>query len=201
MRKLKVLDLFCGAGGWSIPFIKDGDYVVGVDIRDVGYPGKLILKDVRELDGRQFRGFDLIIGSPPCEEFSIAKEFWVHKGRLRNIEKGLELVRHFYRIVEEAQPKFWAMENVWQLTKYWHEKPIWKFRISRRGIRALWGNIPIPLALDFQFRTRLCIDYGWEKRYLRAKIPYPIARFIADCVKNALRAEEPLKAEGKSPSH
>jgi len=80
MRRLKVLDLFCGMGGWSIPFIEDGDFVVGVDIVNVGYPGNLILQDVRTIDGRRFRGFDLIIGSPPCAPFSHARHRskWIH---------------------------------------------------------------------------------------------------------------------------
>ncbi len=39
--------MFCGLGGWSIPFIEDGDEVWGVDIKDYGYPGQLIKEDVR----------------------------------------------------------------------------------------------------------------------------------------------------------
>lgn len=37
---MKILDLFCGKGGWSIPFIEQyGDEVWGIDIQDLGYPG------------------------------------------------------------------------------------------------------------------------------------------------------------------
>jgi len=184
---LKILDLFCGMGGWSIPFIEDGDFVVGIDIVDVGYPGELILQDVRTLDGKRFRGFDLIIGSPPCEEFSVAKELQVLKGKPRNVERGLELVKHFFRIVDEAKPKFYAMENVYRLTKYWNVKPNWVFYISKGGKRGLWTNIPIGLAPEFRFHTRIYLKYGWKTRHERSKIPYPIARFIADQVKELIK--------------
>ena len=66
LNELRVLDLFCGMGGWSIPFIEVGDEVVGIDIKNQGYPGELIIQDIKTLDGSLFRNFDLIIGSPPC---------------------------------------------------------------------------------------------------------------------------------------
>src|SRR3989337_672554 len=113
-RAMRVLDLFCGMGGWSIPFIEDGDEVWGIDIKDYGYPGKLILGDIRELDGYGFWDMDLIIGSPPCNESSIAKDI----GRQpRDIEAGLALVREFYRFVKEARPKLWGLENVWLMAR------------------------------------------------------------------------------------
>src|SRR6267378_3618119 len=71
---MKVLDLFCGMGGWSKPFIEDGDEVWGIDVKDFHYPGILIKEDIRALDGYGFGDMDLIIGSPPCSEFSKAKE-------------------------------------------------------------------------------------------------------------------------------
>jgi tRNA/tmRNA/rRNA uracil-C5-methylase (TrmA/RlmC/RlmD family) len=40
------LDLFCGMGGWSIGFHREGYRCVGVDIVDVGYPYELVLSDV-----------------------------------------------------------------------------------------------------------------------------------------------------------
>jgi len=186
MRRLKVLDLFCGMGGWSIPFIEDGDFVVGVDIVNVGYPGNLILQDVRTIDGRRFRGFDLIIGSPPCAPFSHARHRskWIH-GKEPNPNEGMNLIEEFWRVVDEAKPTFYAMENIKALTK-WYKKPYqWEFYISRGGKRCLWTNIPLPpLIPDFRFRRKIRDIPGWPKmRPLRAKIPYLIARFIADCVK------------------
>jgi site-specific DNA-cytosine methylase len=192
LRKIKVLDLFCGVGGWSVPFVEDGDEVYGVDIVDYGeYPGKLIVADVRDISGKDFYGFDLIIGSPPCEEFSIAKEMWKGTDKERNVEKGLELIYEFERIVEEAKPKVWVMENVKYLwDRGWYKRPPKViFKISKKGFRCLWSNIDFPLMPVFLEVERRDIwrSFGWGKRIYRAKIPYCIARFVADYVKDYLR--------------
>lgn len=190
---IRVLDLFCGLGGWSIPFIEDGDEVVGIDIREWKtkegdhYPGQLVIQDCRTVDGSRWRGFDLIIGSPPCNEFSIAKEksIGAHPDICkRDVKAGLELVGHFERIVAEAEPRFWAMENVESMTKYYHKMPSWHFMVSKGGKRCLWSNFQIPLSPQMRFKRKIRDIYGWDnERPKRAKIPYPIARFIANCVK------------------
>lgn len=197
---MKVLDLFCGRGGWSKPFIEDGDEVVGIDIVDVGYPAKLILKDVRQVDARDFTGYDLIIGSPPCNEASKAN---VKKPAIP--KEGLELITQFNRIIFEASPRFWAMENVARMAKFYHVKPIWKFRMGSMAQRFLWGNIPIGLS-DYRFPNRiLATRTGRHYAKLKgtkalngrafAEIPYPIARFIADSVKQAIESIAPPTME------
>jgi len=184
---MKVLDLFCGAGGWSVPFWYAGDHCVGIDIVNCGYPAKFIKKDIRDLDGRQFKGFDLVIGSPPCSEFSNAKERSIgyHPNKVkRNVNGGLELIYEFERIVKEAEPKFWLMENVVQLAKYYDKKPNSSFKMSKGGKRLIWSNIQLPPFIEFYPRHKIREIYGWEKqRWWRSFIPYPIARFVADVVK------------------
>lgn len=206
-KSLKVLDLFCGRGGWSKPFIEDGDDVWGIDIKDYGYPGKFIQEDIHQLDGYGFSDMDLIIGSPPCTEFSIAKEFGkYHSNYRRDLEKGFNTIADFYRFVAEAQPKFWAMENVSMLEKWWKEPPIWRFKVSVNGRRTLWGNIPISLSPEFKFIRWMGLSREVRKRVRqqgktdirdashRAMIPYPIARFIADevrrCHTNSTRSDK-----------
>jgi site-specific DNA-cytosine methylase len=197
---MKVLDLFCGKGGWSIPFIEDGAEVVGVDMLNLGYPGCLLLMDIRQLNGFAFQGFDFIVGSPPCSQFSKARGL-IHGPR--QIEKGLELISAFNRIVTEAKPRFWAMENVWRLRKWYPIKPIWDFRIGSQAKRSLWGNLNIPLSPEFRFPKRILNSrrgrYWAKRKGVRAlnaqdfaMIPYPIARFIADCVKVQLNARSGL---------
>lgn len=186
---MKILDLFCGIGGWSDPFVQDGDEVFGIDIKKIKrYTGTFIQADIRNISGHDFKNFDLIIGSPPCNEFSRARELGKNLKRNgpRNIEKGLELIREFERIVSQGQPKLWAMENVLPLYKHqWYTgKPILFFRISKQGYRVLYGNI--PLTLDFynvKFPNHR-IDHKSDLQ--RAKIPYSVARYVANCVKTAL---------------
>ena len=49
--------------------------------------------------------FDGVIGGPPCQQYSDAN-------RTRDIWQGDELVREFLRVVAEAQPVWFLMENV-----------------------------------------------------------------------------------------
>jgi hypothetical protein len=185
---LKVLDLFCGRGGWSGPFVEDGDLVWGYDIKDFSnvYPGIFIQMDLKNFHQSPI-GIDFVVGSTPCDEFSIAIEMWKYRGRPRDIEKGLNHVRQFKRIVQELKPRFWALENV-EYGEKWISpiigtKPSWHFKISKGGRRCLWSNFPIPLVAQPDFERRIWYMSGTKGKDKRAEIPYPIARFIADTVK------------------
>jgi site-specific DNA-cytosine methylase len=52
IRKPLAIDLYAGLGGWADGFLAEGYTVVGFDIErhdygTGGYPGKLVLQDVR----------------------------------------------------------------------------------------------------------------------------------------------------------
>jgi len=48
---------------------------------------------------------DVLIGSPPCQNFSVANN-------TKDEEQGMELVRVYMHWVKTLQPKWWIMENV-----------------------------------------------------------------------------------------
>jgi len=50
---------------------------------------------------------DLLVGSPPCTQFS-----WANRGGNGDLADGLEDVRAFLRIVRARNPRHWVMENV-----------------------------------------------------------------------------------------
>ena len=87
-----------------------------------------------------------IIANPVCTEFSIATGF--HKQG--DYDKGLFLVRECQRIIEEANPVFWVIENPasGRLKNYlgaptmtyepWHYGSPWTKKT------ALWGKFNIP---------------------------------------------------------
>ena len=188
---MKVLDLFCGRGGWSKPFVEAGDLVWGYDIQDFSgiYPGIFIQIDLKDFHQSPI-GIDFAIASTPCDEFTIALEMWKNRGRLRNIEKGLDHVRQFKRIIQELKPRLWALENVeygekW-ITPVIGSNPSWHFKISRGGKRCLWSNFPIPLIDQPRFERSIWKMSGTSEKDKRAEIPYPIAKFIHDCVKSAI---------------
>jgi hypothetical protein len=74
------LDLCCGLGGWTKGLIAAGWDVIGVDIVKFDrYPGRLIVADVN----RFYLNIEpkplLVIGSPPCEQFSRHAMPWTRK--------------------------------------------------------------------------------------------------------------------------
>jgi DNA (cytosine-5)-methyltransferase 1 len=123
---LKVLDLFCGAGGFSLGF-KQANYeiVCGLDnfepvIRTFSYnfsSSHIILEDIKKVSSKRIKEevgeVDVIIGGPPCEAFTLASSK-IQKDpldRLYSDPRG-QLVLHFIRLVGDLKPIFFVMENV-----------------------------------------------------------------------------------------
>lgn len=76
-------------------------------VLDHHYPSVPNLGDITKLSGKDFRGeIDLIVGGPPCQSYSVAGL----RGGLDDPRGQLTL--DFLRIVGEARPRWFALENV-----------------------------------------------------------------------------------------
>ena len=107
------LDLFSGIGGFALAASWAGYQTVGFcEIED--YPRRILSKrfagvpihrDVRELDGEQYRGVSLITGGYPCQPFS-------HAGKRKGTEDDRHLWPEMFRIIAQARPAWVLAENV-----------------------------------------------------------------------------------------
>lgn len=157
------IDLFCGLGGWTDGLMHEGWDVIGFDIErheypGMRYPGKLVLQDVQTLDGAQFKNADLIVASPPCQEYSYMAMPWSRAKQIgraligeddfpegytgsKTIEELNALFNSCFRIQREAieaAGKFIPLivENVCGCQP-WTSKSRWNY-----GSYHLWGDIP-----------------------------------------------------------
>jgi len=84
---MKVLDLYCGAGGASMGLKMAGfDTIIGVDINpQPEYPFIFVQNDVTKMMFPYYEDFyaqfDLIWASPPCQAYSYAARRWHNEGR------------------------------------------------------------------------------------------------------------------------
>jgi len=177
---MRILELFCGRGGWSKPFINAGHDCTGIDIKDYGYPGKFIKADLH--DYKPWGYWDIILASPPCSEFSELKRNCAHPYDER---RGLDLVYRAFYLIDELNPKWYIIENVKGLAEFIDE-PNQKIRYGRsRKWAYLWTNIPKLGFFNSDFS-----DYkkdklyhgisGWEamKTGVRGEIPYTLANQV-----------------------
>lgn len=80
---MRLLDLFCGAGGCSAGYAAAGFDVVGVDIEPhADYPFRLIVGDALEVlaDTEFLAGFDVVHASPPCQAHTTMSNRWRGQG-------------------------------------------------------------------------------------------------------------------------
>ena len=205
---MKALDLFCGLGGWSDGLADEGFDVLGVELEpEIAelYKHPVIVRDVCELNPEDFKGYDLIVGSPPCRNFSKltypGKTFW--KEPPDPWGGGLQLVNEFIVFVSIARPRYWLMENVPYLVDYYRQPPRFTCYLSQTMRRSFWGNFPAFLVpRDYNKKilssginrvtgeprssTHNFTYTGKLRSWERAYIPRPVSLALGRAVKNAI---------------
>ena len=188
VRKFTLLDCFCGKGGVSDGYAKEGFDILGIDIIDapklLGYKHRFMQANIMCLDGKDFKGFDVIWGSPECRDFTILNDArWNKK---KNPFIGLLTVKHFVQFCNDAQPTFWIMENVRGLKEYLPFIPRMECNIGFKQ-HVFYGNFPkfeMPKIHKFKIRE----SCGWDKlaHWKRSKIPLVCSRAFARACKEKL---------------
>lgn len=118
---MRVVDLFAGCGGMSLGFEQAGYDVVGafdnwdaaIDIYKANFAHPIYKKDLSTEDVvpmiKSLKP-DLIIGGPPCQDYSISGK--------RELGKRANLTIRFAEIVSDAKPTWVVFENVYNIERF-----------------------------------------------------------------------------------
>ena len=172
--RVRAVDLFCGAGGFSLGFKQAGWEIVAAFDNDplavevyhhlVGAEAKLA--DVRELTAADIPDTDAIIGGPPCQPYSLAGK------RLRSADPR-DGLPDFLRLVLEKRPAIVVLENV-PLLESAPEFARVVESLQGAGYAVDWR---ILNAADYgvpQTRQRLFLIALWDEKRVPARTwPFP----------------------------
>lgn len=135
LNRLTVVDFFCGAGGFSEGFRRAGyDVIMGIDVwqpaiithnfnhgLNDNVKSVLDFEDIEEIN--KLPDTDIIIGSPPCQLFSLSNQ-----GGNANKDLGIHLINTFFKVLavkkfqKNSKLKAWLMENVPNSQNYVQEE-------------------------------------------------------------------------------
>lgn len=118
---MRLVDLFAGCGGMSLGFQNAGFDIVAaydnwqpaIDIYRHNFNHPIFKKDLAVediIDELKQVVPDIIIGGPPCQDFSIA-------GKLNLLGSRANLTRIYARIIEDVRPEWFVMENVYTIER------------------------------------------------------------------------------------
>ena len=114
MKKLKILDLFSGIGGFSLGLEATGGFETAAfcdidpycrNVLKKHWPNVPIFEDIRKLKGTDIGTVDIITGGYPCQPFSVA-------GKQKGVEDKRHLWPEYFRLIKKCRPTWVIGENV-----------------------------------------------------------------------------------------
>lgn len=165
------LDICSGTGSATAAMRDKGWQVVTVELdptREADYTA-----DVRAWSwtGKQP---DLIWCSPPCTEFARESMPWSKTGNTPD----MSIVEACIRIIQEARPRYWLIENVRGAVPYF--RPLLGEPREIHGPFYLWGHFPALGRPRLNHRKKE--SYGSHQAHLRGMIPYPLSLALATAI-------------------
>lgn len=181
-KEFTYIDLFCGAGGFSLWFYTEGfENILSVDndpsaaaSYKFNFPKHILLnEDISVLDANKIKeivgnqSVDVIIGWPPCQWFSIAGNI----GRKFIDDPRNSLFKEFVRFVALMKPKYFVMENVARLYTHnaWKTKSEIIMEFEQYGYTV---NVEVLNAVDFGVpQNRRRVVFFWTRHGLKVINP------------------------------
>lgn len=138
---MKVVDLFCGCGGLSLGFQKAGFDIVGafdnwdkaINVYNENFSHKAQNVDLNNIKPEILQNLspDIIIGGPPCQDYSAAGARDENRG-------SANLTLRFAELICSVKPKYFVMENVDRVLKSnTLPKAIAKFKNAGYGLTQI----------------------------------------------------------------
>jgi DNA (cytosine-5)-methyltransferase 1 len=166
------ISLFSGAGGldlgveqagFSVRAAVEYDSNACQSLRE-NFPEMAVLEgdirrvatsDLLEAAGVRAGEVDLLVGGPPCTPFS-KSGYWLEQKR-RGLDPEASLLEHYVRILDEARPQMFLLENVFALA-YSNHNRMWLDFLLESFVRLGYGVTQ---------QTVLAADYGVPQRRQR----------------------------------
>lgn len=156
---MKVIDLFCSAGGSTLGAKLAGhEVVLAVDINSDALDAyqenhpevEVWQRNILEITARDLPEADIILGSPPCTPFSAAN-LWTRTFDMTLTNHFLNIVRDYQKL--RKKEVIWVLENVLPLAEL---LPSWipqrhrrvlcaaDYGVPQQRYRLMVGNYPTP---------------------------------------------------------
>jgi DNA (cytosine-5)-methyltransferase 1 len=168
---VKLLDLFCGAGGAGKGYQDAGFEITGVDIvPQPNYPGRFIQADALEFLARHGHEYDGVHASPPCQSYStgVTSRSSRYSPTLGKDEPALIAPVHE---MLTALGKPWVIENVYGARAHMPVPPTllcgshFGLLIPRHRLFATSFDLPSPGDHDCRgLAKRSAAELGWDYR-------------------------------------
>lgn len=172
MTAKSAISLFSGAGGLDLG-VEEAGYTVRAAVEfdpdacsslRANFPNTAVLEaDIRQVPTNQILHaaglrsgeVDLLVGGPPCTPFS-KSGYWLEKKR-RGLDPQASLLEHYVRVLDEARPQSFMLENVFALAYSNHNRPWLEFLLESFD----------RLGYGVTQKTVLAADYGVPQRRQR----------------------------------
>ena len=172
MSQRSALSLFAGCGGLDLGVEQAGFSIKAAIEHDAdacsslraNFPHVSVLEgDIRHIETRgllRAAGLrpgeaELLVGGPPCTPFS-KSGYWIEQKR-RGLDPEASLLEHYVRILDEARPQMFLLENVFALAYSNHNRPWLEFLLESFD----------RLGYGVTQQTVLAADYGVPQRRQR----------------------------------